>query len=216
VIVTRRRRRPFPWRRLILPVAAVGLAVFALSWAPSRNAILSVGSSGPLSPAMREAGSGFSTIAAPFHFAAQNELLTERNKQILGLQNQVHDLQSQAQAKDKQIAGLQSQLAQLQLRAATTRSVHTAAAPVPGAVASPGASSSGDLSANATPDMRRTAAYWANMEPSDAAKVVVRLPVGYSARIFSLMPPDAVGAILDALPAKYAAELTQENPGLRR
>jgi hypothetical protein len=30
------------------------------------------------------------------------------------------------------------------------------------------------------------------------------------------MPPDAVGAILENLPAGYAAELTQEHPELKR
>ncbi len=50
VIVTRQRRKPFPWRRLILPVVAIGLVVFAFVWPPSRNVILN---GGPLSPMLQ-------------------------------------------------------------------------------------------------------------------------------------------------------------------
>ena len=65
-------------------------------------------------------------------------------------------------------------------------------------------------------ELNRTAQYWANMEPENAAKVVEKLPVPYVARVLSQMSPDAVGAILDAVPATFAAELTQENPQLKR
>jgi flagellar motility protein MotE (MotC chaperone) len=64
--------------------------------------------------------------------------------------------------------------------------------------------------------MRRTAQYWASMEPENAAKLAQRLSPVYVARILSLMQPDSVGAILDALPANYAAKLTQEHPELQR
>lgn len=80
----------------------------------------------------------------------------------------------------------------------------------PTAVPSPG-----DLTANATPDMRRTAQMWAAMDPGDAAKIVARMRPAYTARIFALMPADAAGQILDALPAAYGARVTQENPQLR-
>jgi hypothetical protein len=73
-----------------------------------------------------------------------------------------------------------------------------------------------DLSANATPDMKRTADYWAAMDPENAAKVVVRLPTPYVARILALMPPEAAGTILDNLPPSFAAKLTQEKPELKR
>ena len=53
------------------------------------------------------------------------------------------------------------------------------------------------------------------MEPDNAAKVVQRLPVPYVARVLAQMSPDAVGAILDAVPATFAAQLTQENPQLK-
>gem|GEM_PF-5198737 len=40
--------------------------------------------------------------------------------------------------------------------------------------------------------------------------------ISYAARILALMPADAVGQILNNLPAPYAAALTQEHPELRR
>jgi flagellar motility protein MotE (MotC chaperone) len=53
------------------------------------------------------------------------------------------------------------------------------------------------------------------MEPENAAKVVERLPVPYVAQVLALMSPDDAGAILDAVPPAFAAQLTQENPGLK-
>lgn len=212
MIVTRRRRKPFPWKRLILPVIAIALVAVAIAWPPSRNAI----TGGRLAPLWQAVGGRFSTIAAPFRFAAQNQLLTDKNRQIAQLQSQIAGLQSQTVSKDKQISSLNGQVAQLQSQAASARS--TTAAPVAapaqggGAAAAPGP---GDLSAGATQDMRRTAQYWANMDPSNAAKVIQRLPVPYVARVFALMSPDDAGAILDVLPPAYAAQVTQENPQLK-
>jgi flagellar motility protein MotE (MotC chaperone) len=209
VIVTRRRRKPFPWRRLILPVIAVGLVIFAFSWTPSRTAI----TGGPLAPLWKSTSTTFNSVAAPFHFAAQNQLLTDRNRQIALLQSQIASLQAQGASKDKQISGLNDQISQLQTQEANARSNTSALVPAPAVSASSGA---GDLASGATQDMRRTANYWASMDPENAAKVVQRLPVGYVARIFALMSSDAAGAILDALPPAYAAQLTQENPELKR
>ena len=216
MIVTRRRRKPFPWKRLILPVIAIALVAVAIVWAPSRNVI----TGGPMAPMMQKAGSTFDNVAAPFHFAAQNQLLTDRNRQIVQLQSQVTDLQSQVAAKDKQISSLNGQVAQLQAQAAATR----ADTPAPAAPAQSGAqTTAGDSSAgigtttdSQTQTLRRTASYWANMEPDNAAKVIEKLPPPYVARVLAMMSADDAGAILDALPAAYAAQLTQENPQLRR
>jgi flagellar motility protein MotE (MotC chaperone) len=222
MIVTRQRRKPFPWRRLILPVVAIALVAFALVWQPSRNFI----ANGPLAPVWRATGPAAAAIAEPFHSAAQNEIITERNAQIVQLQNQLAALQKQADAKDKRIANLKSQVQQMQLQASQQASQPTAApagssnaAPAAAAGATGfanGASAGNDLAANATPDERRTAQYWANMEPGNAAKVIQKLPIDYSARILALMSPDAVGSILDALPTAYAAKLTQDHPELRK
>ena len=221
MIVTRKRRKPFPWKRLILPVIAIALVVFAFAWTPSRNVI----SNGPMAPAWRASGSAVDAIAKPFNFAAQNEMLTEKNKQIVALQKQIADLQSQSATKDKKIGDLGGQVQQLQLQAANPKvsaapkasasDAQAEASNASSAVASQ-ASAGSDLSQGATPDMRRTATYWGNMEPENAAKLIQRLPIPYVAHILALMAPDNVGAILDALPAGYAAQLTQDHPELKK
>jgi flagellar motility protein MotE (MotC chaperone) len=219
VIVTRQRRKPFPWKRFLLPLLAVGLAVFAMTWGPSRNAI----SNGPMAPLWRSTGSVFGSVAQPFHFAAQNQLLTQRNREIIQLQGQISSLQAQLARKNKQITSLNSQLVQAQTqiaqasssrvkRASVAANVSANAATQPIAGGTLANANQGNLAANATENMRRTAQYWANMEPENAAKLVQKLPVGYVAEIFALMPPDAVGAILDALPTPVAAKLTAAKP----
>ncbi len=222
MIVTRQRRKPFPWKRWVLPVIAIALVIFAFLWAPSRSVI----ANGPLAPAWRASGSVFDAVSKPFNFAAQNEMLTEKNKQILALQKQIGDLQSQATGKDKKIGDLSGQVQQLQLQATNPKAqpVPKASAPATQADASTASGSSfgsqastgSDLTQGASPDMRRTAGYWGNMEPENAAKLIQRLPVPYVAHILALMSPDNVGAILDALPAAYAAKLTQDHPELKK
>jgi flagellar motility protein MotE (MotC chaperone) len=218
VIVTRRRRKPFPWKRLILPVIAIGLVVFAFLWGPSRNVI----TGGPLQPLVQNIGDRFSAIAAPFHFAAQNQVITDRNKQIAQEASQIADLQTQMAAKDKQISSLNSQISQLQTQAANARGAVAAPSAAPAAAAAGAGnplaqtSGGGDLLAGATQDMRRTAQVWANMEPENAAKVIQRLPIPYVARVLALMSPDDAGAILDAAPAAFVAQVTQENPSIKR
>ncbi|HTA39509.1 MAG TPA: hypothetical protein VK760_10545 [Candidatus Acidoferrales bacterium] len=224
MIVTRQRRKPFPFKRLILPLIAIALVVFAFIWPPSRNVILN----GPAAPAARAVGGAYDNAAAPFHFAAQNQVITDRNRQIEALQTQLTQAQSEAADKAKQIASLQQQIGQLQSQAASTRS---AASPIParGASGLPAGASSGtfssdtaqggyvagDLSSGATADIRRTGAYWSSMEPENAAKLAQKLPTSYVARVFAQMSPNDVGAILDALPPAYAAKLTQENPEIQ-
>lgn len=225
MIVTRQRRKPFPWKRFILPLVALALVAVALVWTPSRTVI----TNGPLGPVWNASGNAFNVVAQPFHFAAQNELLTQKNKQIADLQKQVSDLQGQVTAKDGKLKDLNAQVQQLQLQVAnpkTSASGAPAAAqngaaqadasnPAGGGITSQ-ASSGSDLSQGATPDMRRTAAYWGNMEPENAAKLIQKLPVPYVAHILALMSPDTVGSILDALPASYAAKLTQDHPELKK
>lgn len=220
MIVTRKRKKPFPWKRLLLPVAALALVGFALSWGPSRNAM----STGPMAPLVRSTQAYFDTIAAPFHFAAQNEKITSANRQIAALQVQVSVAKGDSQSKDKKIADLQKQLddAQTQLASATGNTAQASArgatlgrsSPRPGptnvALTGP------DLSTNVSPDMKRTADYWAAMDPENAAKVAQRLPPSYVAHVLALMPTEAAGTILDNLPPTFAAKLTQEHPELKQ
>ena len=217
MIVTRQRRRTFPFRKLLLPLIAIALIVAAFWWTPSRNAI----ATGPLAPVWNAGASAFDKVAAPFHFAAQNQVISSENATIAKLQAQVTDLQTQSAAKDKQISRLQSSLDAANAATAAARSPE--AKPSAGAVAAPGvgasgapAFASGDLTVGATADARRTASVWAAMDPENAAKVVQKLPIPYVAHILALMSPDQVGPIMDALPPTYAAALTQEHPELRR
>jgi flagellar motility protein MotE (MotC chaperone) len=220
VIVTRKRKKPFPFKRVVLPVVALALVAFALTWEPSRDAM----SSGPMAPVVRTTGAWFDSIAVPFHFAAQNQLITDRNRQIAALQAQLASAKSDAQTKDKKIADLQTQLDQTQTQLASA-SGNASAASARGAALGrssprPGPSdivlAGSELATNATPDMKRTADYWAAMDPENAARVAQRLPPSYVVRILALMPAQAVGTILDNLPPSLAAKLTQEHPELKR
>lgn len=205
MIVTRQRRKPFPWKRVLLPLAAVALLAAALSWTPSRTWI----AAGPLAPAWKALAPVWKPIAAPFDVAGQLHAISSENATIASLQKQLADANAHAAAQDKQISALQTQLNDAQQQAALA---HAAKPAAPQATAAP----AGDLSTQATPDMQRTAAVWAAMDSDAAAKIVQKLPQDYVARVFALMSPDAVGAILENLPASYAARLTQEHPLIRR
>ena len=221
MIVTRRRRKPFPWRRFILPLLAIALVVFAIAWPPSRNVI----TGGPLSPIWQNLSARMATITAPFRFSLVLQQLADAKHQYMTSQTQVADLTSQLAAKDKQIASLNSQIGDLQSQAASSRG---GSAPAPSAqpAAQPAAQSNGttasastlgaDQSPAATAEMRRTAQVWASMDPESVSKVVTRLPIPYVAQVLALMSADDAGAILSSVPPAFAAQLTQENPGLKR
>lgn len=214
MIVTRKRRKPFPWRRLLLPVVAVALLAFAVIWAPSRNFL----ANGPLAPAVK----AVQPAMAPLHFEAQNRAIAQQKSQIETLQKQLDDQKQQIAGRDKQISSLTTQLNQTQQQLAQKTSAPSAPVKKPAAAVSFASADSSvagnanDLSTGATPDMRRTAAQWGAMDPEAAAKVVQRLPVAYVARIFAVMGPDNVGPILEAVPPSYAAQLTRDHPELAR
>lgn len=221
MIVTRRRRKKFPFRRLILSLVIVLVLVFVVLWTPTRNAI----ANGPLAPLWKSSATAMAPMAAPFHFAAQNRVITDLKHQIVELQSQLAVAKAKVGTSSNQVSSLKSQIAQLQAQAVSARANIVGARPqrmvasnggagVPTATIQ-GAAQANDLTAGATPDQRRTAADWANMQPANAAKVVQKLPIAYDARVMALMSPDDAGAILDALPAAFAAQLTQENPELR-
>lgn len=214
MIVTRQRPKQRQVHKIILPVVAVLLLVAALVLPPSRNIILN----GPLAPVWRIAGNVIAGIAKPFHFAAMNNEITARDRTIAQLNAQITADKAQISDRDKTISSLQSQINQVMQQSAADKQKTVAKAPP---VTTEGSGLSGsahgsDLAANASPDMRRTANYWASMDAESAAKLIQRQPIPYAARIFALMPADAVGQILNNLPAPYAAALTQEHPELRR
>lgn len=199
MIVTRQRKKRFPWKRLITPAILLAVLALALWWTPSRTWIAN------------ETAPAWKPVAAPFNAVAQQKALADSTKEAASLESQLADARAQITDRDKQISHLQTQLNDAQQQAVQVKS----AAPTPAPSADP-EQRGNDLSQQATPDMRRTAAVWASMDSEAAAKVVQKLPVDYVARVFAVMSPDAAGAILENLPAAYAAQLTQDHPELKR
>lgn len=213
MIVTRQRPKPRQVHKILLPIIAIVLLALVFILPPSRNIVVN----GPAAPVWRVAGNVFGGIAKPFHFSAMNNEITVRDRQIAQLNSQIGGLKNQISDRDKQISALQSQINQMaQQNANAGAKSAVKAPPLPKDTSGLGAQSGGsDLAASATPDMRRTATQWAAMDAESAAKVVVKLPVPYVARVLALMPADAAGQILGAVPPSYAAALTQEHPELR-
>lgn len=202
MIVTRRRRKPFRWKRIAAPLLVLAVIAAAFVWAPSRTWIFK----GPLSPVFRNLQPTVATLSL-------------QNAKIAALQKQLGADNTQIESLNKQISSLQTQLSAAQQSAVVPTPVpHRAVAAAQTSSPAPAFAQSGsgsDLSGQATPDMRRTASVWAAMDPEAAAKVVQRLPDYYVARIFAIMSPDAAGAILENLPASDAARLTEDHPELQ-
>ena len=195
MIVTRKRKKPFPWKRLFFPAILIALIAGAFAWGTSRDWILS-------RPVVQSA-------VKPFDAVAQQRTIARQSAQIAALRQQLADTRSQVTDRDKQISQLQTQVNDAEQQAAL-------ATPKPAVLPHQTVQVAGsDLSTQGTPDMRRTADVWAAMDSEAAAKIVQRLPQEYVARVFALMSPDAAGAILENLPASYAAQLTQDRPELR-
>lgn len=200
MIVTRQRKKRFPWKRLLVPAVLLAVLGIALWWAPSRGWIAN------------ETAPVWKPVAAPFDAVAQQKALADTSKQAAALESQLADARAQIADRDKQISRLQTQLNDAQQQAP-----EDVKSPAPAAGPSTAPAQNGnDLAQQATPDMRRTAAEWASMDSESAAKVVQKLPIEYVARVFAVMSPDAAGAILENLPASYAAQLTQDHPELKR
>lgn len=167
-------------------------------WLLAVGAILAVVVALAVSPTWRR------RITAAFDASATHRAVAQRDRTIADLR--------------ARIAAQQEQLAQLGAASKTDTGSATsavAASALPSLAPPTAAPIPGDMTAGATPDMRRTAQLWAAMDPDDAAKIVRRMRPEYTARIFALMPADAAGQILDALPAAYGASVTQEEPQLR-
>jgi len=210
MIATRERRRRLNLRKLLLPVVAIGALGFALFWPPSQRAISGFVVNGPLAPVWRIVGTVVTPLVGPLHFAAQEQVIADRNKQIEILGGQLEDQRRQVAARDQQITSLQNQVKQAQAAAAA------AAANTPAPVLQKSAPANAAAGAGAPPvavsasdDPKRTAAVWAAMEPEAAAAVAQKLPPAYTAKVLALMSPDAAGALLGALPPDYAARVSQ-------
>jgi len=200
VIVTRRRRKPFPWKRILFPLGVLAIAAFALWCGPSRALLAPV----------------WKPVAKPFDVVSQQETISGQAEQLSSLMKQLADARAQIADRDKQISQLQTQINQSQQDAAAAQASKPGAQVAAVNSGAQPAEVSSDLSQSATADMRRTAEVWAAMDSEASAKLIQKLPDAYVAREFALMSPDSVGVILENLPPAYAARLTQEHPELKR
>ena len=209
MIVTRQRpKRKFNARRLILPVVAIAALAFALWWPPSQRRIQGFFTSGPLVAVAARVEAFVQPYLAPLHFASQEQVIADRNREIEVLSGQLDSQRKDLAAKDSQISGLQTQIRQLQ--DALNQASQATPEPSPGAATAAavgGAPASSPVPT--TDDPKHAAQIWAAMDPQAAAAVAQRLPANYTAKVLSLMDSDSAGALLGALPPAYAAKVAQ-------
>ena len=206
MIVTRKRRKRRNLLPLLLPLVAIGLLAAALTWPPSRNVI----ENGPLRPVWTVASNVAATLGRPLTFAAQQQQITDKNRQIRDLDAQLDKARADKAAAEQRSTQLQQQMA---AQAAQPRSTPL---PRPVAKASAAAGSAGTLAAApagsagppATDDEKRLAATWAAMDPEKAAAVVQRMPDDQAVRVLDAMDPESAAGILNALPPAVAARLS--------
>lgn len=209
MIVTRQRpKKKFNPRKVLLPVVALIALAFAMWWGPSRTRITGFFVNGPLTPIAQRVAAFFTPYLAPLHFAAQEQVIADRNKQIEGLGSEIEGQRKDMASKDAQIAALQFQIKQLQ--SAASKAAEASPSPVPRAASGPnGEVPAAPVTAATTDDPKHAAAVWATMDPEQAAAVAQKLPADYTAKVLALMGNDAAGALLGALPAEYAAKVSQ-------
>ena len=210
MIVTRRRRKPFPWKRFAAPAALAALLAAAFAIPASREWI----AQGPPAPLWHAASPVVAPLSRPFDALAQERTISSQRGQIAALQQQLAGAREQLANAQRQASSLQSQLEAAQQDAAQAQD--DANRRPPARTASDAQQNTSDLSTQVSADMRRTASVWGAMDAQAAARIVQQLPDDYVARIFSAMPADAVGAILEDVSPAYAARLTRERPELAR
>jgi hypothetical protein len=210
VIVTRRRRRRSRLGRFLLPLLALVALAVALAWPPSHNAI----ANGPLKPVWTAAGSVLGVAAKPLTFAAQQQSLTDRNREIRALNGQLEQSRQAQATDDARVAQMQQQVDTL------AREPRPTVAPLPRATGgvSGGATAGGTTLAQTggaseaesppTVDEKRLGQTWAAMDPEKAAAVAQRLPIDEVSRILRSMDPDEAAEILNALPPKVGAQVS--------
>jgi hypothetical protein len=205
VIVTRRRRRRSRLGRFLLPLLALVALAVALAWPPSHNAI----ANGPLKPVWTAAGSVLGVAAKPLTFAAQQQSLTDRNREIRALNGQLEQSRQAQATDDARVAQMQQQVDTL------TREPRPTVAPLPRATGGVSggttlAQTSGASEAESPPtvDEKRLGQTWAAMDPEKAAAVAQRLPIDEVSRILRSMDPDEAAEILNALPPKVGAQVS--------
>jgi uncharacterized coiled-coil protein SlyX len=208
VIVTRKRRRRLHLGRYLLPLAAIAALVFALTWAPSHNAI----ANGPLKPAWQVGERVFLAVSTPLRFAAQQQTITERNQQVRDLNVRLEQARAQTASGEAKVQQLQQQIATLanQPHPTPIPAVRPSAAP-PGTVGAAPAVGAAQP-APVTDADRRLAATWAAMDADKAAAIAQRLPDDQVVRVLGAMDADDAAQIMNALPAAVAARLSRAAP----
>ncbi|HZO92344.1 MAG TPA: hypothetical protein VFB22_01125 [Candidatus Baltobacteraceae bacterium] len=204
MIVTRQRRRRSHPGRVVVPLLFVFALCGVLALPPVRQAL----SSGPLEPVWMSVSGAGSIVARPLTFAAQQQTITDRNRQIRSLDAELESERQTTAAADARVKQLQRRLADVQNEPRPTPAPALVATPPPAPFG--GTSTSGAAApATSAADDKRLAATWAAMEPERAAALVQRLPDDEVQRVFAQMDPDAAGAIMDALPPAAAARISR-------
>jgi len=209
MIVTRQRpKKKFDPRKLLLPLVAILALGFALWWPPSQKRITGFVTNGPLNPIVARVGAFFTPYLAPLHFASQEQVIADRNRQIEALGGEIESQRKDSASKDAQIAALQFQIKQMQSAAAK------AAEATPSPAVRPANPANGEApvpveTTSSTDDPKHAAQVWATMDPEQAAAVAQKLPADYTAKVLALMSNDAAGQLLGALPPDYAAKVSQ-------
>lgn len=203
MIVTRQRTKKKSRSPLLLPLIAIVALGVALVWPPSHNVIVN----GPLRPLWGVAGSGWGVVSRPLTFAAQQEKITDGNRQIRTLSSQLEEARKTKVAAESRITALQRQIAAINAQPKVTPQPAPVLRATPAAAAGAAAAVGGAAAISA--DDKRTAATWAAMEPSAAAALIQKLPDAYVAHVLAAMDTDAAGDIMSALPAAAAARITR-------
>ena len=206
MIVTRQRKKKQSSLPILLPIAAIAMLAIALTWPPSRNFI----TNGPLKPVATVFDGIWGVVSRPLSFAYQQQQITDRNTR-----SSSSTTSSRPTARPRPTRTPRS-------RSSRSRSRPTRPSPSPrrrrppsrwpgqqppGAAA--GAAGGRPLLARRRTRSVAAAQQWAAMDPEKAAALVEKLPTSYVSAVFAQMSPDAVGPIMDALPAKVAALIVE-------
>lgn len=213
-IITRQRKKKRSVRGLLLPVVAIALLVAAIFWPPSRSWF----QNGPLHPIWALTGAGWNVVAQPLHWAAQNQLIADKNRELRRLNALLDAQRAEVASKDERIKSVENQMKATlaSIANATPTPGPGAQGPQgpPGAPGAPGASAPQQVavSGSSSSEIARTAAYWNSMDPEKAAAVVKKLPVEYVSKVFAKMPSDQVAEIMNSLPPSDAAKFAGAVP----
>jgi flagellar motility protein MotE (MotC chaperone) len=212
-MVTRQPKRKFKLggliRKVVLPLAALGALAGAVVWPPSHKIIFE----GPLKPTLARIAPLADQLGRPLHFVAQQQTITEKNREIALLNTQVEQARKDLASRDDQIKALQGQANQAQRRGAAAESASSGpAGSTPGnaqTVAATGAGAAPAAAQPPNPDVKRTATVWAQMDPESVAGLAQKLPIDYVVKVLGQMSADQVGQVMEALPPAVAAKITQ-------